>query len=286
MEGINKPGSVPLYGMVIDAARCIGCYNCFLACRDEHVGNAYQGLTAAQPESGQHWMRIEVQERGTFPKVKAGYVPIPCLQCADASCISAATGDAVYRRADGIVVIDPEKAIGQRHLVSSCPYGAISWNEASNLPQKCTFCAHRLGGANEPRCVEACPNGALIFGNLNDPASKVSQAFEGGGIEDLRPEIGMRPAVRYRALPTRFVVGEVVFADLREVPAVAVSVTLHRNGQELRAVTDSFGDFEFSGLVSDTSYALKVEHPGYRSHELAVHTPTDLNLGAIVLEAL
>jgi Fe-S-cluster-containing dehydrogenase component len=66
------------------------------------------------------------------------------------------------KRADGIVLIDPEKSVGQRSLVAACPYGAIWWNAEKNLPQKCTLCAHLLDtGWKAPRCVQACPTGAL-----------------------------------------------------------------------------------------------------------------------------
>ena len=97
------------YGMVIDVSRCIGCYNCFLACRDEHAGNDHRPITLAQPAAGHRWINIREQERGSFPKVKVSHIPVLCLQCADAPCIGAATNGAVYRREDGIVLIDPDK---------------------------------------------------------------------------------------------------------------------------------------------------------------------------------
>ena len=63
----------------------------------------------------------------------------------------AATGGAMARRPDGIVIIDPDKAAGQPDIVSACPYGTVFWNEASNLPQICTFCAHLLDAGHKPR---------------------------------------------------------------------------------------------------------------------------------------
>ncbi len=164
------------YGMVIDVSRCTGCHNCFLACRDEHVGNDYPPIAAAQPQSGHRWMDVQEYERGKFPRVRVDYLPLPCQHCKEATCVSKAQGGSVYRRADGIVVIDPEKAVGQREIVLSCPHRVIFWNEAKNVPQKCTFCAHLLDkGWKQPRCVEACPTQALVFGDLDDPDSEVSQ---------------------------------------------------------------------------------------------------------------
>src|SRR5512136_533407 len=97
------------YGMVIDITKCTGCYNCFLACRDE-----YAGYSAPQKMSGMNWMKVVEKERGQYPKVKVAYTPITCMQCENASCIKLAQNQAVYRRADGIVIIDPVKAKGQK----------------------------------------------------------------------------------------------------------------------------------------------------------------------------
>lgn len=273
------------YGMVIDVDRCLGCFSCFLACRDEHAGNDYRPVSVAQPPAGQSWIQVRERERGSFPKVKVSYIPVPCLHCAQASCITAATGGAVYRREDGIVLIDPEKAAGQRDIVSACPYRVIFWNEEKNLPQKCTFCAHLLDdGWKEPRCVEACPTRALVFGDLDDPASDVSRLRAAGGLEDLHPEFGMKPLVRYSGLPARFVAGEVVFGDKREECAAGVAVTLRRGPQSLTTATDNYGDFEFEGLEANAEYILRVDHAGYEPRELPVRTRTDLNVGTIILD--
>ena len=80
------------YGMVIDIAKCNGCFNCFLACRDEHCGNDFPPYSASQPQTGQSWMQVIEKERGKYPKVKVAYTPVPCMHCDDASCIKAATG--------------------------------------------------------------------------------------------------------------------------------------------------------------------------------------------------
>jgi Fe-S-cluster-containing dehydrogenase component len=272
------------YGMMIDVDRCIGCYNCMLACRDEHAGNDYPGVALGQPQSGQKWIDVREQERGTYPKVKVTYTPVTCMHCEEASCISASTGGAVYRRADGIVLIDPEKAVGQREIVAACPHRVISWNEQKNIAQKCTMCAHLLdGGKRKPRCVEACPTGAIVFGDLDDAAGELAKLHAARAVEELHPEYGLKPRVGYFGLPMRFIAGELVFADEPERPARGVQVTLSRAGQTLSAASDGYGDFEFDGLEADGEYLLKVEHAGYRPYEKAFKTRTDLNVGAIVL---
>ncbi len=273
------------YGMVIDVSRCIGCYNCVLACRDEHIGRDHRPVSAQQPEGGHKWIAVQGEERGVFPKVKVAHIPIPCQQCAEAPCIRAAVGGAVYRRADGIVVIDPDKAAGQHDIVKSCPYGAIFWNEALNIPQKCTFCAHLLdSGWKEPRCVEVCPTQALIFGDVGDRTSAVASELTAPGVETLRAECGTKPAVGYRGLPKPGLAGEVSFCDQVQLPAAGVSVSLSRSEQVLTTVTDSFGDFEFDGLDADAEYVLTIEHSGYRPCEMRLRPGAHLDLGTIILD--
>jgi len=271
------------YGMVIDISRCNGCYNCFLACRDEYCGNDYPPYSLAQPMTGHFWMRIIERERGQYPRVKVAYTPVLCMQCENAPCIKAALNGAVYRRPDGIVIIDPEKAVGQKQIVSACPYRVIYWNEEKNIPQKCTFCAHLLDkGWKEPRCVELCPAGAMIFGDLEDPNSEVSKLMASNKVEALHPEYGLKEKVRYIALPKRFIAGTVVFGDKDEC-AENVDVTLIGDGVKQTIKTNNYGDFEFEGLPAEKEFSVKLEHPGYAPKELTVQTKIDVYLGEIIL---
>jgi len=271
------------YGLVIDVNKCSGCYNCYLACRDEYCGNDYPPYSLAQPYTGHFWMRQIERERGKYPKVKVAYTPLPCMHCDDALCIKAAQDGAVYRRPDGIVIIDPEKSKGQKNLLSACPYRVIYWNEEKNIPQKCTLCAHLLdAGWKEPRCVEACPTGALTFGDLDDPNSEVSKLAASGKAEILHPEYEMKEKVTYIGLPKRFVAGSVVLGDKDEC-AENVSVTLTGEGEKKTVKTDNYGDFEFEGLPEDKEYSVKIECPGYKPEEFSVKTKVDVYLGDIIL---
>lgn len=271
------------YGMVIDITKCNGCYNCFLACKDEYCGNDYSPYSSAQPMTGQFWMRMIERERGKYPKVKVAYTPLLCMQCDDAPCIEAAKNNAVYRRPDGIVIIDPEKAVGQKEIVSACPYRVIYWNEEKNIPQKCTFCAHLLDdGWKEPRCVEACPNEALVFGDIEDPDSKVSKLMASGKVEVLHPEYALKENVGYIGLPKRFVAGTVIFGDKDEC-AENVAVTLEGEGGKKTIKTNNYGDFEFEGLPAEKEYSVRVESSGYKPKEFTVQTKVDVYLGEIIL---
>ncbi len=272
------------YGMVIDVTKCNGCYNCFLSCRDEYCGNDYPPYSAAQPSSGHFWMKVVEKERGQYPRVKVAYTSIPCMQCEKPSCVSAALNGGAYQRDDGIVIIDPEKAVGQKEIMNACPYRVIYWNEEKKLPQKCTFCAHLLDkGWKEPRCVEACPTAALLFGDLNDPNSEIANVVASGKIEVLHPEYALEPKVKYIGLPKRFIAGEVVFRDKQDESAEGVKVTLKGAGMEKTTATDNYGDFEFEGLEADKEYTVAVEQKGYTTKKLKTKTKIDIYLGEIVL---
>jgi Fe-S-cluster-containing dehydrogenase component len=279
------------YGMVVDVTKCNGCYNCFLACRDEYCGNDFPPYSASQPHTGHYWMRLVEKERGQYPKVKVAYTAIPCLQCESPTCVAAARvsaeGDsqdgAIHRRDDGIVLIDPVKAVGQKHLLSSCPYRVIFWNEEKKLPQKCTFCAHLLDrGWKEPRCVEACPTRALVFGDLDDPDSEVARLVASGHTEALHPEYNLGDRVRYIGLPKRFVAGVVVYGDTDRCGEGA-EVTLEGDGVRRAVQADNYGDFEFEDLPADATFTVTVTAPGYKSQELVAKTSTDIYLREIIL---
>jgi len=274
---------VTRYGMVIDVDRCVGCYNCFLTCRDEYAGNDYPGYSAAQPMSGMDWIKVNEIERGQYPHVKVDYVPVTCAHCDSALCVTLDQTGAISRRPDGIVLIDPEKAKGNKDLVGLCPYRVIEWNEELQLAQKCTLCAHLLDqGDPEPRCVESCPSGALVFGDLDDPSSAVA-ALVASGTEVLHPEYAMGEKVTYRHLPRKFVAGTVIYGDVDEV-ATGIDVVLSGDDDTRTMKTNNFGDFEFEDLPDAASYTVTVEVPGYAPATLTTKTSRDIYLGEIVLE--
>ena len=123
---------------VIDVARCSGCYNCQLACKDEHAGNDWTPYAKPQPMTGQFWCRVKDHVMGTMPKVKIQYISELCNHCENPSCMAACTHDAIYRRDDGFVIIDPEKCVGCKRCMKACPYEAIYFNDAEHICQKCT----------------------------------------------------------------------------------------------------------------------------------------------------
>ena len=272
---------------IIDVEKCENCNNCFLACKDEHCGNDWPGYSAAQPRHGHRWMNIHQRERGRFPVIDVAYLPMPCMHCADAPCIRAASGGAVFRRPDGIVIIDPEKARGRKDLVKSCPYGAIWWNEEKSLPQKCTFCAHLLDdGWKAPRCVQACPTGALTAVHID--AAALAEMIRAQGLETLDKEKrATRPGVYYKNLyrfNRCFIAGSVATKqDGTEDCVAGATVTLNKAPNLVRSTeTDAFGDFKFDGLPKDSGeYRIDIVCTDGRHAELEVSLADSTSIGTV-----
>ena len=274
------------YGLVCDISRCCGCYACFLSCRDEFSGKDHFPTAAAQ-EDGQLWLNIKEIEYGEGNKIKVDYFPRMCQHCADPACAKGAPEGAVYKRDDGIVIIDPVKAVGAKGIVDSCPYGAIVWNEARSLPQKCTLCAHMIdAGEGSVRCAECCPTGALFFGDLDDPDSPPSRLLreKEGMAEVWMPEAGTDPSCRYIRIPKPFIAGEVMFEDNPGEPANGICVTLTDGlGNVSNSTTDCFGDFEFQRLEKDNTYTLCIEAEGYIELKRTIDLGDSVNLGVVAL---
>jgi len=266
---------------VIDVGICNGCYSCQIACKDEHVGNDWTPIAKPQPDTGQFWMRQTEHIGGTVPKVKMHYIPIPCQHCDEAPCIPACPiENTIYKRDDGLVIIDPEKCTGCQACVDACPYDAIFFNESLNIAQKCTGCAHLLDGGEWkiPRCADACPTEAIKFGEEADFKDAIAKA------EVLKPELKAKPRVYYLNIPKKFIAGTVYDPVEKEVIIGATcTLTGPKAGKKATATTDGFGDFWFQGLA-DGVYSLKIEAKGFAGKTFdKISTEKDVNLGDIPL---
>ena len=262
---------------VIDVSRCNGCYCCQIACKDEHVGNDWTPYAKPQPDTGQFWLKQNEFVRGTVPKVKASYRPVLCMHCDDAPCIPACPIEgAIYKRDDGLVIIDPVKCTGCKNCVDSCPYGVIYFNEDLNIAQKCTGCAHLLdNGWTVPRCVDVCPTEAIKFGEESELKELISKA------EILNPEYKAKPRVYYLNLPRKFVAGTVYDPKEKEVIIGATcTLTDSGSGKKVTATTDGFGDFWFEGLEVST-FSLEIKSNGKAKTIDSISTEVDVNLGDI-----
>ena len=240
------------WNLIVDVARCDNCRLCFLAVKDEYIGNDFPGVSAAQPTLGHNWLDIQRKERGAYPLVQARFMPVMCNHCDDAPCMKAARDGAVKKREDGIVIIDPEKSKGQKQIVDACPYGAISWNEEKQIPQAWPFDAHLLDeGWTKTRGEQACP--AQVFRTIKVEDAEMKRIAADEGLEVLKAELGTRPRIYYKNLHliTKCFVGGTVVHHVNGVEecAAGVEVVLEKDGREVgRATTDTFGEFVIDKL--------------------------------------
>jgi len=272
--------------LIIDVALCHDCNDCFLADKDEFVGNDFPPYSAPQPWSGHRWMNIERKEKGQFPLVQVAYLPVPCMHCDSAPCLT--PDGAVYKRADGLVIIDPKKAQGRPEIVDTCPYGAIYWNEELELPQKCTGCVHLLEeGWTETRCSQVCPTGAitLVMTDEKTMAARITAEH----LEAYRADLGTTPRVYYKNLykwEQVFLAGRVAFTDTDEC-AEGATVTVTRDGLLAgEALVNNYGEFTVEKLEPGATYQVTITAPGYQAHSATVTLEESLTMGLVMLERI
>ena len=211
-----KGSSPHSWAMVIDQNKCEGCGACTLACRAHNDIHPDISWNRVLPDCEVDGIQM--------------YLPRPCMQCEDAPCVGVCPVKASYYRPDGIVMMDYDKCIGCRYCEVACPYNARAFNwetfagpnpavpdwgqpEVERRPrgvvEKCSFCYNRIDRglalglipgvdkAATPACVNACPMGARIFGDLNDPESEVSKIVHTKVTHQLRKDLGPGPRGYY-----------------------------------------------------------------------------------------
>jgi sulfite dehydrogenase (quinone) subunit SoeB len=200
-------------GLVIDLDTCVGCHACVTACKGWNDQGQSGPIGDADPygadPSGAFLNRVHSYQV-TPPGAPAQIVnmPMSCLHCEDAPCVTVCPTGASYKRAeDGIVLVNPDTCIGCGLCAWACPYGARELDPAAGVMRKCTLCVDRIYNETldpqdrEPACVRTCPTGARHFGDLGDPGSDVSRLVEARGGIALMPDMGTKPVNRY--LPPR-----------------------------------------------------------------------------------
>jgi Fe-S-cluster-containing dehydrogenase component len=265
--------------MILDLAACNGCYNCQVVCKDEHVANEWLPYAKPQPDTGQFWNKLHDNVRGSVPKVKITYEHSMCQMCEEAPCLDACPSKAIYRRPDGIVIIDPQKCRGNKMCMSACPYeNVIFFNDSLNIAQKCTFCAHLIDqGWKDTRCADACPTGGMIFGEEEELKDLIAKA------EPLRSDLKTKPRVYYLNLPKKFIAGALFDEEADACTEGATVTAVHtETGEKTVAKSDSYGDFWLNGL-KNAKYTLLIEKPGYLPQKFGPVdvTEKDVNVGDI-----
>jgi len=219
------------WGMAIDLDRCTGCDACVVAC---HAENNLPISDAAQAATGRtaHWIRVDRYYEGEFPDIKVKYMPVLCQHCDNAPCEPVCPTYATYHNPEGLNVQVYNRCVGTFYCANNCPYTVryFNWFEPSwpdplplqhnpdvavrmaGVMEKCTFCIQRIKRAKDdarqdgraladgdvrPACVQSCPAEAMVFGDLNDPDSKVSRLAASGRATRLLEELGTKPKVFY-----------------------------------------------------------------------------------------
>jgi Fe-S-cluster-containing dehydrogenase component len=250
------------WNMIIDVDRCENCHNCTLAIKDEYVGNQFPGYSESLPLHGDPVFDIKRRQRGQEHMVDVSYVPVTCNHCDNAPCIKACKNGEIRKREDGLVIIDPVKAHGQRYLTETCPYGQIKWNEENQVPQTWIFDAHLLDqGWQETRVQQSCPTKAIECVKLTD--EERSRRIQAENLKEWRPELNTRPRVLYKNLDSykmEFLSGSVEAELNGRLECVeSAEVSLHQDGKLVASTcTDEFGDFKFDGLARQSTGYLVV----------------------------
>ncbi len=174
------------YAIAIDARRCIDCKGCVVACRAENE----VPLKHSRP-----W--INEQRRGQWPKLMVAYEPEQCHQCAHPACVRVCPTGASFQRADGVVAIKESECVGCRYCIVACPFEARFFREDTGVVEKCDFCAHRLDRGEAPACVETCPSKVRVFGDLNDPSSKLVELLNKRQYKIKKVEAGTAPQLYF-----------------------------------------------------------------------------------------
>lgn len=165
------------YAMVIDLNRCVRCRTGYVVCKKEHN-------ILAHPRDGTHpyeyyRLRYVEWEWGKYPEVRRAFIPIHCIQCDNPICERFCPLDAIIKRGDGIIMIDTDRCNGCGVCVHVCPYGALYITDAGKA-DGCDFCAEKVDMGLAPKCVEMCPAGARVFGDLDNHESEVAKLVKSG----------------------------------------------------------------------------------------------------------
>jgi len=216
------PGAV--FGYALNISKCKGYRECVWGCVKENNqgrGTQLQYIRVLEMDKGS--MNLEQSDHyydpETVPVDGKFYLPVQCQQCDDPPCVKACPVQATWMEPDGIVVIDYNWCLGCRYCMAACPYWArhFNWGEPEIPPEelnpvthylgnrprpkgvveKCHFCIQRTRKGRQPACMEACPTGARIFGNLMDPNSEIRYILEHKTVFRLKEELGTEPKFWY-----------------------------------------------------------------------------------------
>lgn len=223
----TKPLEGVQFAYALSLTKCVGCRRCAHACTAENNQSR-----EAKDDIEMSYIRVLELDKGSInieesdqyyegevPQKDKYYMPVQCHQCQDSPCTKACPVEATWMEPDGVVVVDYNWCIGCRYCMAACPYDArrFNWKKPTISPEainpnqnylsnrirpqgvveKCTFCLHRTREGKYPACLEVCPTGARVFGNLLDPDSEINYILKNKRVYILKEDAGTNPKFFY-----------------------------------------------------------------------------------------